>query len=65
MSKKFFIVFGHHNYKPGSSFNACIKDEILLEAKRLGHSIDLINLSPRPTRNDKTNYLSTSWFGLN
>ena len=44
MSKKFFIVFGHHNYKPGSSFNACIKDEILLEAKRLGHSVDLINL---------------------
>ena len=27
--------------------------------------IDLINLSPRPTKNDKTNYLSTSWFGLN
>jgi hypothetical protein len=44
MSKKILIVFGHHNYKPGSSFNACIKDEILLEAKRLGHSVDLINL---------------------
>jgi len=33
--------------------------------KILKEGIELINLSPRPTKNDKTNYLSTSWFGLN
>ena len=31
----------------------------------LKKGIKLVNLSPRPTRNDDTNYLSTSWFGLN
>jgi hypothetical protein len=33
--------------------------------KILTEGINLVNFSPRPTRNDKTNYLSTSWFGLN
>ena len=33
--------------------------------KILKEGIELVNFSPRPTRNDETNYLSTSWFGLN
>ena len=42
MSKKIFIVFGHHNSK--SSFNAKIRDAFIDEAKKIGHEIDLINL---------------------
>ena len=42
MSKKIFIVFGHHNVK--DSFNASIRDTFIDEAKTLGHEIDLINL---------------------
>ena len=42
MSKKIFIVYGHHNIK--DSFNASIRDTFIDEAKTLGHEIDLINL---------------------
>ena len=42
MSKKIFIVYGHHNIK--KSFNASVRDAFIKEAKRLGHQIDLINL---------------------
>ena len=42
MSKKIFIVYGHHNVK--NSFNASIRDTFIDEAKTLGHEIDLINL---------------------
>jgi NAD(P)H dehydrogenase (quinone) len=42
MSKKIFIVYGHHNVK--ESFNASIRDVFIDEAKKNGHSIDLINL---------------------
>ena len=42
MSKKIFIVYGHHNVK--DSFNASIRDTFIDEAKTLGHEIDLINL---------------------
>ena len=42
MSKKIFIVYGHHNTK--DSFNASIRDAFVNEAKKLGHEIDLINL---------------------
>ena len=42
MSKKIFIVYGHHNIK--HSFNASIRDTFIDEAKTLGHEIDLINL---------------------
>ena len=42
MSKKIFIVYGHHNIK--GSFNASIRDTFIDEAKTLGHEIDLINL---------------------
>ena len=42
MSKKIFIVYGHHNIK--DSFNASIRDNFIDEAKTLGHEIDLINL---------------------
>jgi NAD(P)H dehydrogenase (quinone) len=42
MSKKFFVVFGHHNTK--TSFNSSIRDTFIDEAKKHGHEIDLINL---------------------
>ena len=42
MSKKIFIVYGHHNTK--DSFNASIRNTFIDEAKKLGHEIDLINL---------------------
>ena len=42
MSKKIFIVYGHHKTK--DSFNASIRDTFVNEAKKLGHEIDLINL---------------------
>tara|TARA_A100001015_G_scaffold44394_1_gene48813 strand:- start:22 stop:600 length:579 start_codon:yes stop_codon:yes gene_type:complete len=42
MSKKIFIVYGHHNSQ--KSFNASVRDTFIDEAKKLGHVIDLINL---------------------
>ena len=42
MSKRIFIVYGHHNTK--ESFNASIRDTFIDEAKKNGHEIDLINL---------------------
>ena len=42
MSKKIFIVYGHHNTK--KSFNASIRDTFIDEATKLNHKIDLINL---------------------
>jgi|TARA_B110000914_G_C15407562_1_gene420218 NAD(P)H dehydrogenase (quinone) len=42
MSKKIFIVFGHHNIK--TSFNASIRDTFINEAHKYGHEIDLVNL---------------------
>ena len=44
MSKKILIIFGHHNYKPGTSFNEAIKQTFIDEAVKCGHSIDLINI---------------------
>ena len=42
MSKKIFIVYGHHDIN--KSFNASVRDTFIHEAKKLGHQIDLINL---------------------
>ena len=42
MSRKIFIVYGHHNTK--KSFNASIRDTFIDEATKLNHKIDLINL---------------------
>ena len=42
MSKKIFVVFGHHNGK--TSFNSSIRDTFIDEAQKCGHEIDLINL---------------------
>jgi len=42
MSKKIFIVYGHHNIK--ESFNASVRDIFIEEAKKLGHQVDLVNL---------------------
>ena len=42
MSKRIFIVYGHHNTK--KSFNQSIRDTFIDEAKKNGHEIDLINL---------------------
>jgi len=42
MSKKIFIVYGHHNLD--TSFNAAIRDTFISEAKKVGHKVDLINL---------------------
>ena len=44
MSKQIFIVFGHNNYQPGSSFNAAVRDAFIEEAKKIGHKIDLVNI---------------------
>ena len=44
MSKKIFIVFGHNNYKSGSSFNAAVRDVFIEEAKKNNHEVDLLNL---------------------
>ena len=52
MSKKIFIVYGHHNTQ--RSFNASIRDTFIDEAKKLNHKIDLINLhdeKPLPVEN--------------
>ena len=42
MSKRIFVVYGHHNIK--ESFNASIRDTFIDEAKNNGHQVDLINL---------------------
>ena len=42
MSKRIFVVYGHHNIK--ESFNASIRDTFIDEAKKNGHEVDLINL---------------------
>jgi len=42
MSKKIFVVFGHHNGK--TSFNSSIRDIFIEESKKCGHEIDLVNL---------------------
>ena len=42
MTKRIFIIYGHHNTK--DSFNASIRDTFIDEAKKIGHEIDLINL---------------------
>ncbi len=42
MSKNIFIVYGHHDID--KSFNAAVRDTFIIEAKNLGHKIDLINL---------------------
>ena len=42
MSKRIFIVYGHHNTK--KSFNQSIRDAFIDEAKKYGHEIDLVNL---------------------
>ena len=42
MSKKIFIVYGHHNTK--KCFNQSVRDTFIEEAQKLGHEIDLINL---------------------
>ena len=47
MSKKIFIVYGHHNIT--KSFNASIRDTFIDEAKKLDYQIDLINLHDEKT----------------
>ena len=44
MSKRIFIAFGHNNFKSETSFNASIRDAFIDEAKKNGHSIDLVNI---------------------
>jgi len=44
---KICIIFGHHDTK--HSFNAGVRDAFMDEAKRLGHTIDLINLFEEST----------------
>ena len=44
MSKRIFIIFGHNNYKSGSSFNAAVRDTFIEEAKKNNHKIDLLNI---------------------
>ena len=44
MSKQIFIIFGHNNYKSGSSFNAAVRDVFIEEAKKNNHKIDLLNI---------------------
>ena len=42
MSKRIFIVYGHHDSE--TSFNAAVRDTFISEVKKNGHKIDLINL---------------------
>jgi NAD(P)H dehydrogenase (quinone) len=44
VSKKVLIIFGHHNYKTGTSFNAACRDAFMEECNKLGHEVDLINI---------------------
>ena len=44
MSKRIFIAFGHNNFKSETSFNSSIRDTFIDEAKKNGHSIDLVNI---------------------
>jgi putative NADPH-quinone reductase len=44
MSKQILIIFGHNNYKSGSSFNAAVRDFFIEEAKKNNHKIDLLNI---------------------
>ena len=44
MVKHIFIVFGHNNYKSGSSFNAAVRDVFIEEAKKNNHKVDLLNI---------------------
>ena len=44
MSKQILIIFGHNNYKSGSSFNAAVRDVFIDEAKKNNHKIDLLNI---------------------
>ena len=44
MSKRVFIVFGHNNYKSGSSFNAAVRDAFIEEAEKNNHKVDLLNI---------------------
>ena len=44
MSKRIFIIFGHNNYKSGSSFNAAVRDVFIEEAKKQSYEIDLLNI---------------------
>ena len=44
MSKRIFIVFGHNNYKSGSSFNAAVRDAFIEEAEKNSHKVDLLNI---------------------
>ena len=34
MSKRILIIFGHNNYKSGSSFNAAVRDVFIEESKK-------------------------------
>jgi len=49
MSKRIFIVYGHHNSK--TSFNAAIRDVFIDEVKKKVMEIDLINLHEEETLN--------------
>ena len=42
MSKRIFVVYGHHNIK--ESCNNSIRDAFIDEAKNNSHYVDLINL---------------------
>jgi NAD(P)H dehydrogenase (quinone) len=44
MSKRILIIFGHNNYKSGSSFNAAVRDVFIEESKKNNHKIDLLNI---------------------
>ena len=44
MSKRVCIVFGHNNYKSGSSFNAAVRDAFIEEAEKNNHKVDLLNI---------------------
>ena len=67
MSKRIFIVYGHHDTK--KCFNQEIRDTFISEAKKLGHQIDLINLheeKPIPFKGQKmSNNALISYLGEN
>lgn len=42
--RRIFVVFGHPNYKSGTSFNAAIRDELIETAEKKDFEIDLVNI---------------------
>ena len=57
MSKKIFIVYGHHNIK--KSFNASVRDIFIEEAKKSGELLNKLNIKIHSSTSNKLHSHST------